>query len=106
MSETAKPLSADELAAQRKEKEAKINARIAELKTYEGKTFVRNDGKGLPIIVKKYAGIFVSGGQSAYVFAVESSGHAAWHAAATDFLENHTAVEAEQLKTANSNEPV
>jgi hypothetical protein len=104
MSETAKPLSADELAAQRKEKEAKINARIAELKTYEGKTFLANDGKGLPVKVIKYAGIFIKDGVGIYSFTVEIPGHARWNAAATDFLAAYSVVEAES--TATVTEPI
>lgn len=72
----------------------KIAARIAELKTFEGKTFVRNDGKGLPITVIKYAGIFSwPTGGTYYAFTVEIPGHARWNPSATDFLNEHHVIE-------------
>lgn len=79
----------EQLAA-RKSREDAINARIAELTACEGKWFGRNDGTGLPTLVKKYSGIHVIGGIATYIFSVEIPGHAAWMPSATDFLaENH-----------------
>ena len=80
----------EELAEARKAREDAINARIAGLKANEGKWFVRKDGKSLPILVKKYAGLFQSAdGRMVYTFSVEIPGHAAWNPGATDFLEEH-----------------
>lgn len=94
----------EEIALDRKEKEARINARIAELKLCEGKTFHRNDGKGLPVKVLKYAGIFIKDSVGIYTFAVESTGHARWNAPATDFLATHHVVETPEIAT--SDEPI
>jgi hypothetical protein len=105
MSETTQtPPTAEQLAEQRKAKEAKINARIDELKQCEGKTFVRNDGTGLPVKVLKYAGIYIKDGVGIYTFSVESSGHAKWNAPATEFLANYRAIDT--AKTETSNEPI
>ena len=88
--------------AERQKRADAINARVAELKKFEGKTFARNDGKGLPIKVKRYAGIFQnSDGVMVFTFAVESKGHAAWNAPATDFLANHHEIEPATEAAAN-----
>ena len=94
----------EQIAAERKEREAKINARIEELKSYEGKTFVRNDGAGLPVKVLKYAGMFLKEGRMIYTFLAEINGHAVWNPPATDFLENYHVIEVKE--TENSNEPI
>ena len=94
----------EEIAQARKDKEAKINARIAELKLCEGKTYHRNDHTGNPVKVIKYAGIFIKDGVGIYTFAVESKGHAAWNTAATEFLATHHVVETAETET--SNEPI
>jgi len=103
MSENAETVPAptpDEVKLQqRKEREAKINARIEELKTFEGKTFVRNDGTGLPVIVKKYAGMFLKEGRMIYTFEVETPGHAAWKPSATDFLAEYHVIESAATAT-------
>ena len=98
------PLTPDQLAEQRKAKEAKINARIEELKQCEGKTFIANDGSGLPVTVLKYAGIYIKDGVGIYTFSVESNGHAKWNAPATEFLANYRAIETP--KTETSDEPI
>jgi hypothetical protein len=94
----------EEIALDRKEKEARINARIAELKLCEGKTFHRNDGKGLPVKVLKYAGIFIKDGVGIYTLSVEIPGHARWNAPATEFLSEHHAIET--TKTEANSEPI
>ena|ERR1035437_6685907 len=104
MSEEIKP-TPEEVIQARKDKEAKINARIAELKLCEGKTFHRNDGHGHPVKVIKYAGIFVKDGVGIYTFAVEVRGHAAWNAGATDFLATHHVVET-PAETTTSTDPI
>lgn len=91
-------------AAERKAREEKINARIAELKTYEGKYFMRKDGVGLPIKVEKYAGIFIKDGVATYTFTVETTGHARWNPSATDFLAEHDEIKA-PAATATNDEP-
>ena len=83
-------LMPEELAASRKAREDAINARVAELKKCEGNWYARNDGTGMPTIVKKYAGIHVINGNATYIFSVEIPGHAAWNPSATDFLAEHT----------------
>jgi hypothetical protein len=88
----------------RKAKEARINARIAELTALAGKTFARNDGVGLPVNVLKYAGIFIKDGIGIYTLAVETPGHAKWNAPATEFLANYHVIETP--KTATSDEPI
>lgn len=85
MSET----NQSEADAKRKAREEIINARIAELKKSEGKWYARNDGTGLPTLVKKYAGIYIKDGIGIYTFEVEIPGHAAWKPSATDFLAEH-----------------
>ena len=72
----------------------KIAARVAELKTYEGKTFNPNNGNGLPVKVIKYIGILADGkGGSYYAFTVEIAGHARWNPSATDFLNQYTVID-------------
>ena len=88
MSEEIKP-TPEEVIQARKDKEAKINARIAELKLCEGKWFVKNDGSGKPTRVNKYAGIHVVNGIATYFLSVEVPGHAAGNPPATDFLDEY-----------------
>ena len=88
--ETAAGPTPEELAAKRKVREDAINAKIAELKKCEGQWFARNDGTGLPTLVKKYSGIHVIGGIANYIFSVEIPSHAMWMPSATDFLAAHT----------------
>ena len=94
-----------DVAAERAAKAAKIEARIAQLKTSEGKWYARKDGKGLPTVVKKYAGIFVKDGVGIFTFAVETPGHGAWNAPATDFLAAHDEIPA-PTATATADEPI
>jgi hypothetical protein len=91
-------IEADKL-AKRKEREAKINARIEELKSFEGKTFARNDGTGLPVKVLKYAGMFLKEGRMIYTFEAETPGHAAWKPSATDFLAEYHVIETAATET-------
>ena len=96
MSETIETIvvpTPEELAAKRKLREDAINARVSELQSCEGKWFARNDGSGLPTLVKKYSGIHVIGGIATYIFSVEIPGHAAWMPSATDFLAEHTLID-------------
>lgn len=83
----------------------KIAARVAELKTYEGKTFKPNSGNGLPVKVLKYIGILADGkGGSYYAFTVEIAGHARWNPSATDFLNQYTVIDS-PAETAVNSEP-
>jgi hypothetical protein len=85
---------ADAKAAAKKALADKIAARVVELKTFEGKTFARNDGTGLPTKVVKYAGILTDAkGGSYYAFTVEIPGHARWNPSATDFLNEYHVIE-------------
>lgn len=85
---------ADAKAAAKKALADKIAARVEELKTFEGKTFARNDGIGLPAKVVKYAGILTApDGSSYYAFTVEIAGHARWNPSATDFLNEYHVIE-------------
>jgi len=92
--------------AERQKRADAINARVAELKKFEGKTFARNDGKGLPVKVEKYAGICVIGGVATYMFVVEIKGHAVWNEPATAFLENYHVVEVLQNSNPTNDLPV
>jgi hypothetical protein len=85
----------------RKVREARINARIEDLKSYEGKWFARNDGSGHPIQVLKYAGIAVKDGQAEYTFLAETL-YARWTPPATKFLEEHHVIAAPATATINS----
>ena len=96
MSETIEPTPEQVAAdAARAERAKAIDARVAELKTYEGKTFVKNDGTGLPTKVVKYIGIHVipARGRAEYLFSVEVPGHYAANVSATDFLADYHAIE-------------
>lgn len=83
----------------------KIAARVTELKTYEGKTFARNDGSGLPVKVLGYIGILKDGsGGSYYAFTVEIKGHTRWNPPANDFLNQYHVIETE-VQTETNQEP-
>jgi hypothetical protein len=79
----------------RAERQAIIDAKVAELKGYEGKTFARNDGTGGPVKVLKYMGIHVNvnKGYAEYMFNVERTGHYNANLGATDFLAEHHVIE-------------
>ena len=95
----------EEIAADRKAKQEKIDARISELRACEGKTYIQNDGQGPLKKVNKYAGIFPKDGALIYTFEVEIAGHAVWNAPATEFLANHHVVNVEPANL-TSNEPI
>ncbi len=105
MSETNTP-TPDQIAERQKRADI-INAKIAELRQFEGKTFERNDGKGLPIKVVRYAGIFQDANRAmVYTFSVETKGHAAWNAPASEFLANHHVVETTEANSAVNDLPI
>jgi len=89
---TPEEVSAD---ADRAERAKVIDARVAELKAFEGKTFAKNDGTGMPVLVNKYIGIHIipSRGRAEYVFNVEVKGHYNANVSATDFLAEHHVIE-------------
>ena len=116
---TPEEIAAEKAAADKLAREAaakaladKIAARIAELKTFEGKTFKRNDGKERPIKVLSYGGTrihqeFKNGKPfsiESHVFKVESHDGRTWTPPATQFLNEHTEVEIQ--KDENTNEPI
>ena len=83
----------------------KITNRIAELKAYEGKSFIRKaDPKGLVFTVLKYDGVKVKDGVSAHTFLVEGK-DMRWTPIASKFLEEYELVEV-PAKTATSEEPI
>ena len=93
---TAPPIQTPEevaAAAARAERAKAIDARVAELKSFEGKTFAKNDGTGLPVLVNKYIGIHICGGVATYLFNVEVRGHYNANVSATDFLAEHHVIE-------------
>ena len=83
------------------EQQKALQARIAELKTYEGKTFKRKDGTGpQSVTIVKYAGIGVRDGVSSHAFLVESKNPGArWTPQATQFLAEHNEVPAAEIKS-------
>ena len=102
MSETIEPTPEQVAAdAARAERAKAIDSRVAELKTYEGKTFVKNDGTGLPVLVNRYIGIHITParGRAEYLFNVEVKGHYNGNVSATDFLAEHHAVETSTTTT-------
>lgn len=88
-----------------KEQQAKIDARIKELKTYEGKTFEPNvPNPRFPnqtIKILKYEGVgTLAGGIMTHLFRVESKNPGAiWTPPATKFLEEHHEVEVKSKTT-------
>jgi len=84
----------------------KTQARIAELKTFEGKTFRRKDGvnPNQTIKIVRYEGIgTLQGGILAHLFRVESKNPGAiWTPPATQFLDEHE--EIQQSETVKSKE--
>jgi hypothetical protein len=81
----------------------KTQARVKELKQFEGKTFVRKDGKfpNQRITVIRYAGIAtLNGGVLAHLFEVEAKNPGAiWTPPATAFLEEHEVIEETAAET-------
>jgi hypothetical protein len=98
-------MTPEEIAEDRKAKQDRIDARIAELKLCEGKIYIQNDGQGPLKTIKRYAGIFPKDGALIYTFEVEVNGHANWNAPATEFLDSHHVVEVKPV-TETSNEPI
>ena len=96
MSETIAP-TAEQVAADaaRAERAKAIDARVSELKSFEGKTFIKNDGTGLPTKVLKYIGIHVipARGRAEYLFSIEVTGHYTANVSATDFLADYHVTE-------------
>ena len=79
-----------------------IQAKIAELKTFEGKYFqLKNAGNSTLVKVIKYDGVKVKAGIQSHTFVVESFG-ARWTPAATQFLEDYEVVESPEEKTINN----
>ena len=80
--------------------QAKTAARVAELKTYEGKTFkLKGDTGPTTYRVLRYAGIGIKNGISAHTFEVERKNPGAiWTPAATQFLAEHEEITATETK--------
>ncbi len=74
-----------------------LEARIAELKTYEGKTFIKKNSDGKQAFkVIRYDGIHsIRGGIRAHVFLVEASGPGGypWRPVAAEFLNDYEEVQ-------------
>lgn len=82
------PMTPEEIKSQKEV----VEKRVAELKSYEGKTFMRNDGVGSPIKILGYAGVGVNNGVSFHMFQAETHG-ARWTPPCTQFLADHHEVE-------------
>lgn len=103
MSDTA----TNQLTPEQQARADRINSKIAELTALEGKWFANNDGRGLPVKVVKYAGIFKDGdGGLVYTLTVESTGHARWNPPASDFLKNFHEVTAPAVAKTTTQEPI
>ncbi len=94
MSDTTTPTPPDLTTEQQARADA-IAARVLELTSFVGKTFVRNDGTGRPVKVEKYIGVHVipARGRAEYLFNVECKGHYNANVSATDFLAAHHVIE-------------
>ena len=79
-----------------KENRDKLEARIAELKTYEGKTFIKKGSDGKTTFkVLRYEGIAViRGGVQAHLFRVESRNPGSiWTPVASEFLNDYEEIQ-------------
>lgn len=99
----------DERIANAKAAQGLLNARIAELKTCEGKTYIRKGSDGSQTIkVIRYEGIGnLANGQKAHLFRVEKKNPGSvWTPPATQFLEEHEEVPTPVTQTDLKNEVV
>ena len=99
-------MTPEQIDNKKKQQEA-LAARVADLKKFEGKTFVpKNLNPRFPnqrITVLSYAGIGkLSSGESAHLFKVESKSPGnIWTPPATKFLEEHDEVKVQSAKPAS-----
>lgn len=92
----SKPPAPEEILANKNAEFKKIfDDRVAELKAYGGKTFVRRDGASKSTFkILKYEGVgTVCNGQRAHLFRVESSAQFIWTPVASEFLKDFVEVE-------------
>jgi len=109
MSENANPTAAEiqkaaraEAFAKATEARQKLEARIAELKTCEGKTFIKKGSDGKTTFnVLKYEGIgTIRGGVQAHLLRVESRNPGSiWTPVASEFLNDYEEIEVKETAT-------
>lgn len=96
MSETVTPKTPDAAAIARKAAQDKLAARVAELKAYKGKFFIKKGSDGVQTFeVKDYAGIGQTTKGAAHLFLVEGCNPGTrWNPIAKEFLEDYEEIPA------------